>query len=135
VCGLLAAVDSMDFAAVRDEIPGRAVLVRHEFAFTTAHTHRRRKYEWARDAGAGAFLIANNLPGCGVVSGSSGSGAADPMAVGFDGHTIHIEDMVRAIREDREPIIAGTDARHAVEICVAIQESAKSGREVKVGGR
>ncbi len=67
--------------------------------------------------------------------GSSGSGAADPMAVGFDGHTIHVEDMVRAIREDREPIIAGTDARHAVEICVAIQESAKTGREVKVGGR
>ena len=57
------------------------------------------------------------------------------MAVGFDGHTIHVEDMVRAIREDREPIIAGTDARHAVEICVAIQESAKTGREVKVGGR
>jgi predicted dehydrogenase len=70
-----------------------------------------------------------------MYSGSASSGAADPLAVGFDGHTIHVEDMVRAIREDREPIIAGTDARHAVEICVAIQESAKTGREVKVGGQ
>jgi predicted dehydrogenase len=62
--------------------------------------------------------------------GSDSSGAADPMAVGFDGHTVHVEDMVRAIREDRDPIITGRDARHAVEICVAIQESARSGREI-----
>ncbi|MGH2371182.1 MAG: Gfo/Idh/MocA family protein, partial [Chloroflexota bacterium] len=41
-------------------------------------------------------------------SGSSASGAADPLAVGFDGHTIHVEDMVKAIREQRDPIIAGT---------------------------
>jgi UDP-N-acetyl-2-amino-2-deoxyglucuronate dehydrogenase len=62
--------------------------------------------------------------------GSDSSGAADPMAVGFDGHTVHVEDMVRAIREDRDPIITGRDARHAVEICVAIQESARTGREI-----
>ena len=62
--------------------------------------------------------------------GSDTSGAADPMAVGFDGHTVHVEDMVRAIRENRDPIITGRDARHAVEICVAIQESAASGREI-----
>jgi UDP-N-acetyl-2-amino-2-deoxyglucuronate dehydrogenase len=62
--------------------------------------------------------------------GSDTSGAADPMAVGFDGHTVHVEDMVRAIHENRDPIITGRDARHAVEICVAIQESAASGREI-----
>jgi predicted dehydrogenase len=62
--------------------------------------------------------------------GSAGSGASDPMAVGFDGHTVHVEDMVGAIREGREPIIAGTDARHAVEICAAIQQSAASGQEL-----
>jgi predicted dehydrogenase len=67
-----------------------------------------------------------------MYSGSAGSGAADPMAVGFDGHTVHVEDMVQAIREDRDPIIAGTDARHAVEICVAIQESARTGKEIKL---
>jgi UDP-N-acetyl-2-amino-2-deoxyglucuronate dehydrogenase len=66
--------------------------------------------------------------------GSSGSGAADPLAVGFDGHTVHVEDMVQAIREGREPVIAGTDARHAVEICVAIQQSAATGREITLSG-
>lgn len=75
---------AQDFAAVRDELAGRAVLVRHEFAFTTAHTHRRRKYGSAREAGAAAFLIANNLPGVGVVTGSSGSGdATDIPAAGL----------------------------------------------------
>ncbi|MDQ3703478.1 MAG: Gfo/Idh/MocA family oxidoreductase [Chloroflexota bacterium] len=63
-------------------------------------------------------------------SGSAGSGAADPLAVGFDGHTVHVEDMVQAIREQRDPIIAGTDARHAVEICAAIQQSAATGKEI-----
>jgi predicted dehydrogenase len=61
-------------------------------------------------------------------SGSSPS--SDPMAVGFDGHTVHVEDMVRAIKENRDPIISGRDARHAVEICVAIQESAATDKEV-----
>jgi predicted dehydrogenase len=69
-----------------------------------------------------------------MYSGSTSSGAADPMAVGFDGHTIHVEDMVKAIRENRDPIIAGHDARHAVEICVAIQESAATGKEIKLTG-
>lgn len=62
--------------------------------------------------------------------GSESSGAADPMAVGFDGHTVHVEDMVRAIHENRDPIITGRDARHAVEICVAIQQSAATGKEI-----
>jgi UDP-N-acetyl-2-amino-2-deoxyglucuronate dehydrogenase len=66
--------------------------------------------------------------------GSSTAIAADPMAVGFDGHTVHVEDMVRAIRENRDPVIGGKDARHAVEICVAIQESAATGKEITLDG-
>ncbi|MBI3974113.1 MAG: Gfo/Idh/MocA family oxidoreductase [Chloroflexi bacterium] len=74
-----------------------------------------------------------------LYGGTTTSGASDPMAVGFDGHTIHVEDMVRAIKENRHPIIAGEDARHAVEICVAIQQSATTGKEIRIadlaGGR
>ncbi len=66
-------------------------------------------------------------------SGSEASGAADPMAISFDGHTVQIEDMVRAIKENRDPVITGEDARHAVEICVAIQRSAATGQEIKLG--
>lgn len=73
-----------EFRALRDRIRGRAVLVRHEFPFSLTHVHRRRKYAWAKEAGAAAFLIANNLPGCGVVSGSSGRGEPDDVpAVGL----------------------------------------------------
>lgn len=68
-----------------------------------------------------------------MYSGSKNNPSADPMAIGFDGHTVHVEDMVQAIREDREPLIAGTDARHAVEICVAIQRSAATGKEITLG--
>ncbi len=68
---------AQEFEASRDHIRGRAVLVRHEFPFSLTHVHRRRKYAWAKAAGAAAFLIANHLPACGVVTGSSGRGEAD----------------------------------------------------------
>ena len=61
-----------DFARLGDRARGRAVLVRHEYPFTGDHVHRRRKYDMAVEAGAAAFLIANNVPGQGVLSGSSG---------------------------------------------------------------
>lgn len=73
-----------DFAALRALISGRAVLVRHEFPFSTTHIHRRLKYHWAKEAGAIAFLIANNQPAGGVVTGSSGRGDdSDIPAVGL----------------------------------------------------
>ena len=68
-----------EFREHRDEIPGRAVLVPHEFPFSLSHVHRRRKYGWAKAAGARGFLISNNIPGCGVVTGSSGRGAPDDL--------------------------------------------------------
>lgn len=63
-----------DFTAHEREIPGRCVLVDHEYPFTTSHVHRRLKYTWAVRAKAAAFLIANPLPGNLLVTGSSGSG-------------------------------------------------------------
>jgi len=63
----------------------------------------------------------------------SASGASDPMAVSFDGHTQIVADMVVALQEEREPMITLESARHAVEIINAIYESNRTGREVKVG--
>lgn len=65
-----------DFAAVGDRLRGAIALVRHEYPFTTAHTHRRFKYEWAVRAGAAAFLIANDA-GAGPVAGGAGTGSPD----------------------------------------------------------
>jgi len=59
---------------------------------------------------------------------------ADPMAIGSDGHVIIIEDMVKAIRQKREPAITIESATHAVEIANAIFKSGKTGKAVKVAG-
>lgn len=63
-----------DFARHAREIAGRCVLVRHEYPFSAVHIHRRRKYGWAMEHGAAAFIIANPLPDAGPLAGSSGRG-------------------------------------------------------------
>jgi predicted dehydrogenase len=63
-----------------------------------------------------------------------GSGAADPMAVSFDGHTQIIMDMVEAVQQEREPMISLHSAKHAVEIINAIYESGRTGRAVEIAG-
>lgn len=74
----------IDFDAAANLIPGRAVLVRHEYPFSTGHTHRRLKYEWAKEFGAAAFLISNNNPMGGTVTGGSGTWeAGDIPALGL----------------------------------------------------
>src|SRR4051812_38673037 len=65
-----------DFTRHASEIAGRCVLVRHEYPFSAEHVHRRRKYGWAIEHGAAAFIIANPFPQSGPVSGSSGRGGA-----------------------------------------------------------
>lgn len=60
------------FEARAGELAGRIPLVGHEYMFTENTLHRRYKYDAARAAGAVGFLIANHLPGKGLLSGSSG---------------------------------------------------------------
>lgn len=59
--------------------------------------------------------------------------SSDPMALGADGHTLIVEDMVRAIREGRDPMIGLDSARKAVEVITAIYEAGRTGRLVEVG--
>lgn len=67
-----------DFDAAGERVRGRIVLVRHEYPFSPTHLHRRKKYDMAVARGAAGFLIANNLPGQGLLSGSSGRGRGKP---------------------------------------------------------
>jgi len=72
-----------DFDRAGEAVRGKIVLVRHEYPFSPSHMHRRRKYDLAVARGAIAFLIANPLPGGGLLSGSSGrprGGAGIPAA-------------------------------------------------------
>lgn len=55
-----------------EQIRGKAVVVEHEYPFSTDTVHRRLKLAAAQEAGAAAFLIVQKEPGVGPVSGSSG---------------------------------------------------------------
>jgi len=59
-----------------------------------------------------------------------GSGAGNPAAISIVGHQRQIEDFVRAVREDRAPLIDGHEGRKAVALVDAIYRSAKEGRPV-----
>jgi predicted dehydrogenase len=56
----------------------------------------------------------------------------DNKAVSSEGHVFLIDDLVRAIRDDRDPYITGRSARKAVDLILAIYESAQSGTDVAV---
>jgi UDP-N-acetyl-2-amino-2-deoxyglucuronate dehydrogenase len=62
--------------------------------------------------------------------GGGGSGAGDPMAIGSERHRRQILDFVEAVQTGRPPLIAGPEARKAVEIIRAIYQSANEGRMV-----
>jgi UDP-N-acetyl-2-amino-2-deoxyglucuronate dehydrogenase len=67
-------------------------------------------------------------------SSSMGSGAAAPMAIGFEGHLRQIQDFIDGIRERRPFFVEGHEARKAVALVRAIYESAASGRPVRPRG-
>ena len=64
--------------------------------------------------------------------GEARSAVSDPTAIGMEGHIALVNDMVQAVKEDRDPMIPGESARRAVELILAIYESARTGREAKV---
>lgn len=63
---------------------------------------------------------------------TSGGGAADPAAIGFEGHRRQFADFIEALRRDRAPLISAEEARKAVAIILAIYKSAETGRRVKL---
>lgn len=56
-------------------------------------------------------------------------GGNDPKAIQFHQHQRNFEDVVRAIREGREPATSASEARKAVEVIEAIYRSAANGGE------
>ena len=63
----------------------------------------------------------------------SSSGAADPTkALSHEFHRRQIADMVEAINNNREPLVNGEEGRKAVEIILAIYESSKKGKEIRL---
>lgn len=57
-------------------------------------------------------------------------GSSDPTDISSYGHFVLIDDMIGAVLEDRDPMITGESARKAVDLILAIYESARTGKEV-----
>ena len=78
----------------------------------------------------GGNLTAWEIPGEEAVEAESedaGDTSSDPLGLKATGHQAHVEDLVAAIREDREPLLNGREARAAVEIIKAIYLSSREG--------
>lgn len=63
---------------------------------------------------------------------TGGGGVSDPTAIGAGGHMVLIQDLVNAIKENREPMIPGREARKAVELILAIYQSERTGTPVEL---
>ncbi len=59
------------------------------------------------------------------------AGAASP-TIGSESHRAQLADFVAAIDEDRDPLVDGEQGRNALELVLAVYESARSGREVEL---
>jgi predicted dehydrogenase len=58
--------------------------------------------------------------------------ASDPMAVSSDIFVRNIDDIARAAREGRPPLVSAEEHKRAVEVICAIYKSARTGRPVKL---
>ncbi len=59
-----------------------------------------------------------------------GGGASNPADISFVGHQRQIEDMIHSIETNTQPMVDAVEGRKAVEIVLAIYESAKTGKMV-----
>jgi predicted dehydrogenase len=62
----------------------------------------------------------------------TGGGAADPKAIGHEGHRRQFADFLKALDKGTEPLVNGEEARKAVEIILGIYKAAETGRPVKL---
>ncbi|MGP3961201.1 Gfo/Idh/MocA family protein [Nonomuraea sp. 3N208] len=66
------------------------------------------------------------LPGRGRVS----SGAADPAAIGADGHRRQWQDLIDAVRTGGRPAVTAAESIHTLALIEAVYTSARTGRAV-----
>ena len=51
------------------------------------------------------------------------------------GHAAQLADLLDAVDTGREPAVTGQDGRDALAIVLAVYESSRTGRPVRLGGR
>jgi UDP-N-acetyl-2-amino-2-deoxyglucuronate dehydrogenase len=60
------------------------------------------------------------------------SSSSNPSQISTAGHYFYVDDMIQAIRDNREPHVNGEEARKPVDLILAIYESARLGKEIKL---
>ena len=63
----------------------------------------------------------------------TGGGAADPAAIGHQAHAALFRDVLDAIDYNRPLSIDGAEGRKSVELILAVYESARTGKTIKLG--
>lgn len=59
-------------------------------------------------------------------------GSANPAAISNEGHRRQIEDMMRAVIENRPPMIDGREGRKSLELVMALYAAANEGKPVRL---
>jgi len=59
-------------------------------------------------------------------------GAADPTAIGDQGHCLAVADFIQSIRENRPPLIDGREGKRSVDLICAVYESMQNGTTVNL---
>lgn len=62
----------------------------------------------------------------------TGGGAADPAAIGHQAHAELFREFIKAVKDDKNPNLDGSEGRRSVELILAIYKSAKTGKTVKL---
>ena len=63
---------------------------------------------------------------------NSAGGANDPKAINYTGHKNQFENFIEAVEKNKDPLVNGIEGRKSVEIILAIYESVKKGKLVKI---
>ncbi|HEY6403327.1 MAG TPA: Gfo/Idh/MocA family oxidoreductase [Blastocatellia bacterium] len=88
----------------------------------------------------GSVILDGDAIGCWAIDGEDEAagggeqitdGSSNPAAISNEGHRLQIEDMMRAVIEDRQPMIDGREGRKSLELVVGLYDSAVSGQSVK----
>jgi predicted dehydrogenase len=64
--------------------------------------------------------------------GQTATGAANPMAIGSEGHRRQLEEITRSLLAGQSPSVDGREGRKAVALVRAIYDAASTGRSVSL---
>jgi UDP-N-acetyl-2-amino-2-deoxyglucuronate dehydrogenase len=108
-------------------------------AATSAKPGFKRRLEISGERGT--IILDGDAIGCWAIDGESDvtgegeqitDGSADPAAISNEGHRRPIEDMMKAVIEDRAPMVDGREGRNSLEVVEALYRSAMRGETVKL---